>query len=168
MRKWSEVKSLSCVWLFATPWTVAYQALPSMGFSRQEYWSGLPFPSPGDLPIELGSPALQTDSLPSEPPRKPNTEEESILMALAQPLRGVHPRRYDSEVCTPPRSIPRPILWETSPHSEMSGLRYARRVETRKILWGFWELSPLSLANLLWVLALEEQKVCHVNNCKII
>ena len=48
--KWSEMKSLSCVWLFATPWTVAYQAPPSMGFSRQEYWSGLPFPSPGDLP----------------------------------------------------------------------------------------------------------------------
>ena len=48
--KWSEVKSLSCVWLFATPWTVAYQAFPSMGFSRQEYWSGLPFPSPGDFP----------------------------------------------------------------------------------------------------------------------
>ena len=45
-----KVKSLSCVRLFATPWTVAYQAPPSMGFSRQECWSGLPFPSPGDLP----------------------------------------------------------------------------------------------------------------------
>ena len=44
------VKSLSCVQLFATPWTVAYQAPQSMGFSRQEYWSGLPFPSPGNLP----------------------------------------------------------------------------------------------------------------------
>ena len=55
---WSEVKSLSRVQLFAMPWTVAYQAPPSMGFSRQEYWSGLPFPSPGDLPdpgIEPGS-----------------------------------------------------------------------------------------------------------------
>ena len=51
-------KSLSRVWLFATPWTVAYQFSPSMGFSRQEYWSGLPFPSPGDLSdpgIEPGS-----------------------------------------------------------------------------------------------------------------
>ena len=48
--KWSEVKSFSRVRLFATPWTVAYQASLSMGFSRQEYWSGLPFPSPGDLP----------------------------------------------------------------------------------------------------------------------
>ena len=57
----SEVKSLSHVRLFATPWTVAYQAPQSVGFSRQEYWSGLPFPSPEDLPhpgIEPGSPAL--------------------------------------------------------------------------------------------------------------
>ena len=46
----SEVKLLSPVRLFVTPWTVAYQAPPSLGFSRQEYWSGLPFPSPGDLP----------------------------------------------------------------------------------------------------------------------
>ena len=69
-----KVKSLSCVWLFATPWTVAYQAPPSMGFSRQEYWSGLPFPSPGDLPdpgIEPGSSTSQADALPSEPPGKP-------------------------------------------------------------------------------------------------
>ena len=68
------VQSLSHVRLFATSQTVAYQAPPSMGFSRQEYWSGLPFPSPADLPnpgIEPGSPALQTDALPSEPPGKP-------------------------------------------------------------------------------------------------
>ena len=52
----------------ATPWTIACQAPLSMGFSRQEYWSGLPFPSPGDLPdpgIEPGSPALHADSLPT-------------------------------------------------------------------------------------------------------
>ena len=49
--KWKvKVKSLSCVWLFSTPWTVAYQAPPSMGFSRQEYWSGWPLPSQLDLP----------------------------------------------------------------------------------------------------------------------
>ena len=68
-----KVKSLSRVRLFATPWTVAHQAPPSMGFSRQEYWSGLPFPSPGDLPnpgIQPGSPASQADTLPSEPPGK--------------------------------------------------------------------------------------------------
>ena len=68
-----KVKSLSRVRLFATPWTVAHQAPPSMGFSRQEYWSGLPFPSPGDLPnpgIKPRSPALQADALTSEPPGK--------------------------------------------------------------------------------------------------
>ena len=72
----SEVKSLSCVRLFASPWTVAHQAPPPMGFSRQEYWSGLPFPSPGDLPdpgIKPRSPALQADALTSEPPEKPGT-----------------------------------------------------------------------------------------------
>ena len=60
-RGYVKVKSLSRVRLFATPWTAAYQAPPSVGFSRQEYWSGLPFASPGDLPdpgIEPGSPAL--------------------------------------------------------------------------------------------------------------
>ena len=69
----AKVKSLSHVQLFATPWTVAYQVSPSMGFSRQEYWSGLLFPSPGDLPnpgIEPWSPAVQADALPSEPPEK--------------------------------------------------------------------------------------------------
>ena len=63
-----KVKSLSRVRLFATPWTVAYQAPPSVELSRQEYWSGLPFPSSEDLPnpgIKPGSPALQADSLPS-------------------------------------------------------------------------------------------------------
>ena len=67
------MKSLSRVQLFVTLWTVAYQFPPSMGFSRQEYWSGLPFPSPGYLPnqgIEPRSPALQADVLPSEPPKK--------------------------------------------------------------------------------------------------
>ena len=68
-----KVKSLSRVRLFATPWTVALQAPQSMGFSRQERWSGVPFPSPGDLPdpgIEPRSPALQADALTSEPPGK--------------------------------------------------------------------------------------------------
>ena len=70
MKERKEVKLLSRVQLFATPWTVAHQAPLSMGFSRQEYWSGLPFPSPGDLPdpgTEPGSPALQADVLTSEP-----------------------------------------------------------------------------------------------------
>ena len=65
----SSMKLLSHVRFFVTPWTVAHQAPPSMGFSRQEYWSGLPFPPPGDLSdpgIEPGSPELQADSLTTE------------------------------------------------------------------------------------------------------
>ena len=69
------VCSLSHVRLFVIPWTVADQAALSMGFSRQEYWGGLPCLPPGDLPspgIEPGSLALQADSLPSKPPGKPD------------------------------------------------------------------------------------------------
>ena len=68
-----KVKFLSRVQLFVTPWTGAYQAPPSMEFSNQEYWSGLPCPPPGDLPnpgIKPRSPILQADALPSEPPGK--------------------------------------------------------------------------------------------------
>ena len=68
-----KVKSLSRVRLFATPWTAAYQAPPSVGISRQEYCSGVPFPSPRDLlnpGIEPRSPAWQAGALPSEPPGK--------------------------------------------------------------------------------------------------
>ena len=64
---------LSCVRLFATPWTVACQAALSMGFSRQEYWSGLPFPTPGDLPdpgIEPPTPALAGRFFTAKPPGK--------------------------------------------------------------------------------------------------
>ena len=67
----------SCIQLFATPWTVAHQAPLSMGFSRQEYWSGLPclppgdFPNPGIEPMSLTSPAWQADCLPLTPPRTP-------------------------------------------------------------------------------------------------
>ena len=74
-----KVKLLSHVRLFATPWTVAYQAPPSMGFSRQESWSGLPFPSPEDLPdpgIKPRSPTLEADALASEPPGKPHGKEK--------------------------------------------------------------------------------------------
>ena len=76
-KKRKKVKLLSCVRLFATPWTAACQAPLSMGFSRQEFWSGFLFPSPGDLPnpeIEPRSPTLEADSLPSGPP------EEGLLL----------------------------------------------------------------------------------------
>ena len=78
------------------PWTVAHQAFPSMGFSRQEYWSGLPFPSPGDLPdpgIESRSPTLQADALTSAPPGKPlNTRIQSLrkLPIETQNFRSKH------------------------------------------------------------------------------
>ena len=77
----SEVKSLSRVRLFATPWTIAYEIPPSMDFFRQENWSGLPFPSPGDLPdpgIEPRSPTFQADALTSEPPGKHEEERKSL------------------------------------------------------------------------------------------
>ena len=83
------VKSLSRVRLFVTAWTLAYQAPPSMGFSRQEYWSGLPIPSPGDLPnpgTEPGSPAFQADALTSEPPGKPIAQK--WYPASTQAYRG--------------------------------------------------------------------------------
>ena len=79
-RKW-KCQLLSCVWLFVTPWTIAHQAPLSMGFSRQEDWSGFPSPPPGDLPapgIEPRCPTLQADSLPSEPPGKPEHLSYSI------------------------------------------------------------------------------------------
>ena len=68
-----EVKLLNHVRFFAIPWTVAYQTRPSMAFSRQEYWSGLPFPSTRDIPglgIKPQSPTLHADTLPSEPAGK--------------------------------------------------------------------------------------------------
>ena len=77
-----KLKSLSRVQLFATPWTIQ-----SMEFSRPEYWSGYPFPSPGDLPnpgIEPSSPALQADSLPAEPQGKPKNTGVSSLSLLQQ------------------------------------------------------------------------------------
>ena len=89
-----KVKLLGHVRLFATPWTVACQAPQSMEFSRQEYWSGLPLPSPRDLlnpGVGPGSPALQADTLPSEPPGKPcsqRREWQSTPVFLPGELHG--------------------------------------------------------------------------------
>ena len=82
-----------------TPWTVAHQAPPSMEFSRQEYWSGLPFPSPGDCPnlgIEPGSPTLQADALLSEPPGNPNTHTQKGYF----PFTGITNYWLCSPYCT--------------------------------------------------------------------
>ena len=90
-----QLHSLSRVQLFATPWTVAHQASLSMGFSRQEYWSGLPFPSPGDLPdpgIKPKSPILQADALTSEPPGMVNTEIKLIIFRNSIKSKFTWPR----------------------------------------------------------------------------
>ena len=83
-RDWKHihVHVLSCVLLFVTPWTVARQAPLLMGFSRQEYWSGPPFPSPGDLPnpgIKPVSPALAGKFFTTEPPEKPKEVYVSFI-----------------------------------------------------------------------------------------
>ena len=90
------VQLLSRVQLVLTPWTVAYQGSPSMEFSRQEYWNGLPFPSPGDLSdlgIEPRSPALQADALLSEPLGREQLELVAIPFS-----RGASPPRYRTYV----------------------------------------------------------------------
>ena len=91
------LSSFICVGLLATPWTVAHQAPLSMEFSRQEYWSGLPFLPPGDLPnpgIKPGSPALQADSLLTEPLldmmpiKKKKKKKNGTKKFFPQPFRG--------------------------------------------------------------------------------
>ena len=97
------VSCCSPVWLFATPWTVACQAPLSMEFSRQEYWSALPFPSPGDLPnpgIEPRSPVLQADSLPSKPASPIKYGERNQINRTKMPLYfQTQPLLPDSETC---------------------------------------------------------------------
>ena len=81
LSSWSH--EVSHVRLSVIPWTVAHQAPPSMEFSRQEYWSGLPFPSPRDLPypgIEPGYPTLCADALPSEPPGNHSPGHSELLL----------------------------------------------------------------------------------------
>ena len=105
--------ALSRVRLFATPWTVAHQAPLSMRFSRQEYWSGSPFPTPGDLPdpgIEPRSPALQADALSSEPPGKPleSPAPQVDSLPLSHPGSLTHPKclQHVTLWITPPPWLP--------------------------------------------------------------
>ena len=114
------MKSLSRVRLFATPWTVAHQAPRSMKFSRQEYWSGLPFSSPGDLPnpgIEPRSPALQAGALPSESPVASDSFATPWTVAHQAPLLMGFPRQeYWSGLPFPsPRDLPDPGIEPASP-----------------------------------------------------
>ena len=119
---------LSHVRLFAPPWTVARQAPLCMGFPRQEYWSGLPFPSPGDLsdpgikPMSLASPAWRADSLPPSYQVSPgNSHEKNTYQGLSpcpHPLPFLHPGRcspaplvlYDQSFCQV--MVPSP-LWNS-------------------------------------------------------
>ena len=103
-----KVKLISRVGLFVTPWTVAYQAPPSMGFSRQGYWSGVPSPSPGDLPdpgIEARSPVLQADSLLSEPLEKPVIVSGKITLGSPSTVL------YGDAQNTPCRHTDRALRW---------------------------------------------------------
>ena len=127
-----KAKSLSRVRLFSTPWTVAYQAPWSMGFSRQEYWSGLPFPSPGDLPnpgIEPGSPALQTDALPSEPSKQREDSNGAGPMVLAPPLAS--PPTPAPPCCHPPCPLPAFCLWKKF-NQKISLTREVRNAEAKE------------------------------------
>ena len=111
------MKVLSRVWLFVTPWTVAHQAPLSMEFSRQEYWSGLPFPSPGDLPdpgIEPRSPTLQADTSSTEPPGNPkgtvNAQDWTTVCGVS--LTSLHRELLGFGACLKTR-VPETTLEET-------------------------------------------------------
>ena len=141
--KLSKVKvkeqSLSHVRLFATPWTVAYQDPESMGFSRQEYWSGVPFPSPGDLPnpgIKPGPPALQADALLSEIPGKKLTvkaiqcvsESRSVMSDSLRP-HGLHSpwnspgqNTWSGQPFPSPENLPNPEFEPRSPKLQADSL----------------------------------------------
>ena len=122
-------KSLSCVQLLATSWTIAYQGPLSMGFPRQEYWSGLPFPSPGDLPkpgIKPGSPVLRADTLPSEPPRLQKA-------GLLGPRERTLPKAELWEVLRPEHVPPQPGCESTAASSAETK---ARSASFRNEEWG--------------------------------
>ena len=118
------MKSLSRVRLFATPWMVAYQPPRSMGFSRQEYWSGLPFPSPGDLPnpgIETGSPLLLL--LLSRFSRVRLCATPQTAAHQAPPSTGFSRQEYWSGVPFPsPGDLPNPGIEHGSPPLQADAL----------------------------------------------
>ena len=134
------VQSLSRVWLFVTPRTAAHQAPLSMGFSRQEYWSGLPCLPPGDLPnagIKPRSPTLQTDSLPSEPPGKPKQSTKN----------------WDWEEGTRMKQSP------LNTYQSATNLECNRN--TAKLQWNyFWRLTGMANKLTTGQLSLREEWVC--------
>ena len=142
-----KVKSLSCVRLFSTLWTVACQASLSMGFSRQKYWSGLPFPSPGDLPnpgMELGSPTLQAGSSPSEAPGNPFL----VNMGLCVFLKWLKPCLI-SDFFLQSNLTLSIELWVYVPYLEIEWT-----------LWLLWEIVG-GWSNTMWLLRLKEIQPVH-------
>ena len=133
----SRLVSLLC--LFVTPWTVVHQAPPSVGFSRQEYWHGLPCPPPGDLPnpgIKPRSPALQVDSIPSEPPGKPRN---TIVGSLSL-LQGIFSSQESTGVSfIAGRFFTSWATWETQGVDVPSELIF--------LLWSSLRLESLSFAS---------------------
>ena len=139
-----KVKSLSHVQLFVTSWTIACQPPPSIGFSRQEYWSGLPFPSPGDLPdpgIKPRSPALQADPLPSEPPVLSLSSVQLFMtpwtVAHQTPLSMGFPRQeYWSGLPFPsPGDLPEPGIKPVFPACQVDSLPLSH-LESPKVAIG--------------------------------
>ena len=107
-KTYCEDSTCACVQLCLTPWTVACQAPRSMVFSRQEYWSGLPFPSPGNLPnpgikpTSLGSPALAGGVFTTEPPGKPLTSGSVQFSSVASDSLQPHESQHARPPCPSP------------------------------------------------------------------
>ena len=116
------MKSLSSVQLFVTPWTVAYHAPPSMGFSRQEYWSGLPFPSPEDLPDPIWVSHIVGRCSTIRATRKVQTESKKIVNALLSSVQFHHSvisnslRYHELQCSRPPCPSPTPRVHPTCVH----------------------------------------------------
>ena len=124
------MKLISRVRLFATPWTVDHQAPLSMEFSRQEYWSGLPFPSPGELPdpgIKPRSPALQADALPSELPEyiKQNARLDEAQAGIKIAGRNINNVRYanDTTLMAESKEEPKSLSMKVKEENEKVGLK---------------------------------------------
>ena len=124
-----------------TPWTVAHQAPQSMGFSRQEYWSGLPFPSPGDLPnpgIKPRSPALQVNALTSEPPGKP-----LHICLFSVPLHQTENSWMTGPICLFHHSVlsqgrsrygqKETLLPDTLPNFQKTNLNYSKTIKMNSL-----------------------------------
>ena len=110
-----KVKSLSCVQLFATSWTVAHQAPPSMEFSRQEYWSGLPFPSPGDLP---------------DPGIEPGYHQPKGFYTFRPSITNMYHSLEECDLSLEYQSTPG-VRWHGFPYWQRSGLSFSIRMQSQ-------------------------------------